>query len=309
MPDVKIAVVPDLLDDVAGVVGDAGAEVVSDPAMADAIIWVGGANPADVAAVVSPTHRWVSLSFAGIERYLDAGVIDTDRVWTCTRGVYAEGCAEHAVALLLACARRLAECARATTWIRRPGARLAGERVVVLGTGTMGQAVARMLDAIGAVPVGVSRSGAPAAHFAEVRTGEALLDELRVARGLVVTVPSTAETKGLVGAEVLDAIGPDGYLVNVSRGDIVDTDALVDALSAGRLGAAGLDVTEPEPLPDGHPLWTLPTALITPHVANPATDRPFSAHRAEYLAHVAANTAAFVAGRPLEGVIDPNRGY
>ncbi len=309
MPTPTIALVPDAPDDVVAAVTAAGALVAAEPASADALVWVGGNDPAAMAGLLQPNHRWVSLSVAGIDRYVAEGVIDGGRIWTCTRGVYAEGCAEHAVALLLACARRLAECARSTSWDRRVGVRLAGQRVVVLGTGAMGTATARMLEAIGAVPVGVSRSGDPAAHFAEVCTLADLTDQVARARGLVVTLPATPETTRLVDGALLAALGPDGFLVNVSRGEVVDTDAVVAALQAGTLGGAGLDVTDPEPLPDGHPLWTLPTALITPHTANPATDRPFSAHRAEYLAHVSANVAAFAAGRPLHGVVDLGRGY
>jgi phosphoglycerate dehydrogenase-like enzyme len=100
-----------------------------------------------------------------------------------------------------------------------------------------------------------------------------------------------------------------GVLVNVGRGDVVDQDALVDVLRAGGLGGAGLDATTPEPLPKRHPLWRIPTAVVTSHVANPSLERPWDANRDEYTAHLARNVAAFAAGRALEGVIDRSLGY
>ena len=116
--------------------------------------------------------------------------------------------------------------------------------------------------------------------------------------------PLTPATEGLIGARELDLIGPDGVLVNVGRGALVDTGALVAALRAGRLGSALLDVTDPEPLPDGHPLWSDPRALITPHVAN--TRAQLDAALAQ---RVEENVVRFRAGEELLGPIDPVAGY
>ena len=127
---------------------------------------------------------------------------------------------------------------------------------------------------------------------------------LRASDYLVLAAPLTASTRGLVGARELDLLGPDGWLVNVGRGAVVDTDALVGALASGRLGGACLDVTEPEPLPDGHPLWSLPNALVTPHAANPWQD-----HFAALAVRVEENLRRFRDGLPLVGLIDLGRGY
>jgi phosphoglycerate dehydrogenase-like enzyme len=131
------------------------------------------------------------------------------------------------------------------------------------------------------------------------------LDELLEASDYVVLcTPLTVETHGFIGARELDRIGSSGVLVNVGRGGLVDTDALVAALRSGRLGTACLDVTEPEPLPDGHPLWSEPRALITPHVANTRVQLD-----AALVRRVEQNVGRFIAGEPLLGVIDPVAGY
>ena len=120
----------------------------------------------------------------------------------------------------------------------------------------------------------------------------------------MIAAPATADTRHIIGAAELAAMREDAWLVNVARGSLVDTDALVDALARGAIGGAALDVTDPEPLPDGHPLWSEPRALITPHIANPpATLRRYLAR------HVQENVARFANGEPLLSVIDPEAGY
>jgi phosphoglycerate dehydrogenase-like enzyme len=108
----------------------------------------------------------------------------------------------------------------------------------------------------------------------------------------------------MFGPQMLSKMGPQAWLINVARGGIVDTEALVDALRAGRIGGAALDVTDPEPLPDGHPLWSLENAIVTPHVAN-----TWEMALPELRALVGRNVAHFAADEPLEGVVDPATGY
>ena len=129
-------------------------------------------------------------------------------------------------------------------------------------------------------------------------------DVLPEADFVVVLAPSTPATRGMVGERELALMKDDAWLVNVARGPLVDTDALVAALRDGVIGGAALDVTDPEPLPDGHPLWSEPRALITPHSAN-----PFVAYWPTLAARVAENVRRFVAGESLVGVIDPARGF
>ena len=136
-----------------------------------------------------------------------------------------------------------------------------GARILILGYGSIGRALEERLTPFGAAVIRVARRQREGVHaMAELAT---LLPEADI---LVVLLPLTPETRGLVGTEVLGRLRPGALLVNASRGAVVDTPALVAALSAGGLRAA-LDVTDPEPLPDGHPLWSAPGVLITPHVA------------------------------------------
>jgi D-3-phosphoglycerate dehydrogenase len=124
------------------------------------------------------------------------------------------------------------------------------------------------------------------------------------AQHVVLATPATAATSRLIGRPQLEAMREDAWLVNVARGSVVDTDALVAALRTGQIAGAALDVTDPEPLPDGHPLWDLPNALITPHVATPP-----DAEARHFARRVRENVQRLAAGEELEGVVDPEGGY
>jgi phosphoglycerate dehydrogenase-like enzyme len=287
-----------------------GGEIV--PAeRANAIVWYGAGHLAAeqapaVRALLHDSVEWVQLEAAGIETWFEHGVVDTARVWTSAAGAYSDAVAEHAMALLLASAKRLAECARADTWRKSElgGRQFAGSTVGIVGAGGAGRGVIRRLDPFGVRVLALTRSGADVPGAAR-SFGPSGLDELLEASDYVVLcTPLTAETHGFIGARELDLIGAGGVLVNVGRGGLVDTDALVAALRSGRLGAACLDVTEPEPLPDGHPLWSEPRALITPHVANTRVQLD-----AALVRRVEQNVARFIAGETLLGVIDPAAGY
>ena len=305
---VALAVAPEPIPGLAEALAAAGAELV-EPASAEAIVWTSPGQPERLAALLEPRHRWVALVIAGVERWLAAGVVDDARTWTCARGVYADGVAEHALALVLAAARRLPAYARAATWRQLDTERLRGETVTILGAGAIGCRLAGLLAPLGVRLVAVTRHGAPLEGFERTYPVSALDEALVGARYLVVTAALTDATRGIVDGTVLDALGPRGVLVNVARGELVETDALVERLGDGRLGAALLDVTDPEPLPDGHPLWRLADVLITPHVANPNAGNPWDSHLPELLEHLAHNVRAFADDRPLAGVIDLAAGY
>ena len=259
-----------------------------------------------VRALLSDAIEWVQLPAAGVEAFFEHGLLDGARVWTSAAGAYAATVAEHIVALLLASARRLPECARSSTW-RKPeleGVPLAGSTVGIVGAGAIGHETIRRLEPFGVRVIALTRSGGavPGAERALAPDG---LDELLAESDYVVLCPPlTADTQGMIGARELALIGPRGVLVNVGRGALVDTAALVAALRDGGLGGAFLDVTVPEPLPDGHPLWSAPRVLITPHTANPR-----AALEAALVRRVEQNVARFRAGEPLLGVIDVVAGY
>jgi len=308
MAGVPVAVLPRAVPGLDEALREAGADVV-EPGEAEAIVWTSPGDADELAALLEPRHRWIALVIAGIERWLASGLVDGSRVWTCARGVYADGVAEHGLALILAGARRLPASARAREWRRIPGERLRGATVTVLGAGAIGRRLAQLLAPTGARLVAVTRRGLPVAGFAETVRVSDLPGALAGTRFLVISAPLTPQTMGMVDGAMLDALGPAGAVVNLSRGEIVDTDALVERLQTGRLCAALLDVTDPEPLPAGHPLWALDNVLVTPHVANPNDGDPWDSHLPELLDHLASNVRAFGSGRPLSGVVDVDAGY
>lgn len=279
-----------------------GGKIVVSSDDAEAIVWLGGAS--GLSDVLHDGVRWVQLPSAGVESWTESGVMDGRRVFTSAVGAYAGTVAEHALALMLAAARRLPECARARSWEERWGRPLAGSTVVILGAGGIGRALIRLLEPFGTRVLAVTRSGrkvpGAAASFA-MDDVEKLWPE---GDYFVVAAPATQETRRMIGARELGMMPAHAWVVNVARGSLVDTGALVDVLAAEGIGGAALDVTDPEPLPDGHPLWTEPRALITPHSANP----PQALVRG-LVERVEENVGRFIGGEELVGVIDAEAGY
>lgn len=304
----RVAVVPFADDQLLQAVADGGGEI-GDPAQADAVVWT---NPLDAQALKellqSSSPAWVQLPFAGIEEFIAAGAVDDRRLWTCTKGVYGPACAEHALALMLAAARRLHTHARASTWrptgLGSPERRLAGCTVLIVGTGGIGRALAQMLQPFDVRILAVNRSGRPLEEAERTVTFHALREVVGLADFVVVAAALTGETHRLFDGSVFRLMKQDAWLVNVARGGLVDTEALVEALQDNRIGGAALDVTDPEPLPDGHPLWSLENVLVTPHIAN-----TWDMALPELRALVRRNVQHFARGEPLEGVVDVSLGY
>jgi len=270
------------------------------------LVWTdGGAMDALRSTLATrPGISWVQLPQAGTERAFEAGVVDRQRRWTSAKGAYAEPVAEHALALILAGLRQLKVRARARTWGEPAGESLFGQPVTVVGAGGIATVLMRLLEPFGA-PVTVVRQHAEAVPGAvRTMTTHRLTEALAGARAVVLTVALTPQTRGLIGRAELAAMDPGGWLVNVARGGVVDTEALVDALRADQIGGAALDVTDPEPLPAGHPLWDLPNCLITPHTADTEEmTQPLLARR------IAENVRRLAAGQDLVGLLDPDLGY
>jgi phosphoglycerate dehydrogenase-like enzyme len=301
----KIAVLPSDKDGLGDDIAAAGGAPAG-PEEADAVIWVDPSDPGALGeALEGSPARWVQLPFAGIEPFVEAGVIDDDHVWTCAKGIYGPSTAEHALALMLAGARLLHTHIKASSWAQ-PGAerRLHGAVVLVIGTGGIGGALTKMVTPLGARVWGVNRSGRPLEGAERTEAVAGLAGLLPGADYVVVAAALTPETTGLIGARELGLMRPDAWLVNVARGRLVDTDALVAALEAGAIGGAGLDVTHPEPLPGGHPLWAAPNTIITPHVAN-----TWAMALPELRALVRRNVKRFGRGEALDGLVDPALGY
>lgn len=281
----------------------AGGRLVA-PEDAEALVWTdpsGGSELADLLAGVLQV-RWVQLPFAGVDRF--AGMFADGRTWTSTKGAYSEPVAEHALALGLAGLRGLGHRARAREWGEQSGIRLAGARVTVVGGGGITEAFLRLLAPFGVDATVVRRHVAPVAGAAHVVGPQALHDALAGAKLVVLALALTPETEGIIGAAELECMGTDAWLVNVARGAHVVTDDLVAALRAGTIGGAALDVTDPEPLPAGHPFWDLDNCLITPHTANTwQMAEPLFAER------IGANVARYQRDEALLGLVDAGLGY
>lgn len=275
---------------------------------ADALIW--SAGPDDFPATLPDTVRWVQLNAAGVEQWFARGLIDAhpDVTWTSAAGAFSATVAEHSLMLLLAGVRALPEHLAATSWRREEFypkvGTLRGSTVAIIGAGGIGRALIPMLAALGAEALAVTRSGRPVPGAIDNLPARRLDEVWSRADHFVVAAPSTAATRHLVGAPELARMKPTAWLINVARGALVDTDALVQALRQRRIGGAGLDVTDPEPLPEGHPLWTLPNAIITPHDSNPPSVRSVA-----FADHVETNVLRFAAGEELGARIDPVVGY
>ena len=176
--------------------------------------------------------------------------------------------------------------------------------MAIVGAGGIGRALITLLEPFGAEVIAVTRRGRDVPGAARTLPADRMHEALARARHVVIAAPATDGTRHLIGAPELAAMREDAWLVNVARGSLVDTDALVEALRAGAIAGAALDVTDPEPLPDGHPLWELPNVLITPHVANPA-----EAEKRAYAERVRENVRRLGAGEELLGVVDADAGY
>jgi phosphoglycerate dehydrogenase-like enzyme len=293
---------PGSTDAIREAVERSGGRILPTPEDAEAMVWLGSAS--DLAGLLHENVRWVQLHSAGVESWVASGSIDERHVFTSAAGAYAGTVAEHALALMLAGARRLHEDARATEWGKRWGRLFAGSTVVILGAGGIGRALIRLLEPFDTRVLAVTRSGRAVPGATESYAADRTDELWPEGDFFVLAAPATTATSKMIGGRQLAAMQSHAWIVNVARGSLIDTDALVEALVAGSIGGAALDVTDPEPLPEGHPLWTEPRALITPHAANP----PDALIR-RLAERVEENVARYASGKDLVGVIDVEAGY
>jgi phosphoglycerate dehydrogenase-like enzyme len=272
----------------------------------EALVWL---NPEDVEGLrvaldATPSVRWVQLPFAGVENVATTGLFADGRTWTSAKGTYGPACAEHALALALAGLRYLPERITARTWGDQAAGTLLGADVTILGGGGIASNLVRMLTPFETRITVVRRQDIPLPGADRTVPVARLAEALGGALVVFVALALTPETTGIVASPQLEAMGEQAWLINVARGPHVVTDDLVGALRTGTIAGAGLDVTDPEPLPEGHPLWDLDNCIITPHTANPlASAIPLLAGR------VRRNVAHLVAGEPFEGLVDVHAGY
>jgi phosphoglycerate dehydrogenase-like enzyme len=267
-----------------------------------------GFRPLRAGATRARHLRWVHSLGAGVEN-LCRDVAGTDIIVTNSH-MHGDVIAEHVMALALAHARRLPlALARQAEgrWTRDGvvGTVLRGRTMGIVGLGTIGTELARRAAAFGMRVWGVRRSGGtPSREVERVVARDGLDEVLRVADYLALTLPFTAETRGLVGARELALLPRGAFVINVGRGGLVDEEALAEAIEAGRLGGAGLDVFAEEPLPPSSPLWRLPGVVITPHVGGSS---PGFLDRA--VPFFCENLRRYLTGEPLVSRVDVTRGY
>jgi len=260
---------------------------------------------------------WVQAMSAGVDHLIaNKALVENDRiVLTNMRAVHAPAIADHAMAMLLTLTRGLPFYAAQQVkghWnddapaapLPRPTA-LAGKTMLVVGIGGIGTEIAQRAHGFGMRVIATRRSDTPGPAYVErVGKPEDLLKMLPEADVVAVCVPLTSETEHLFDAKAFAAMKPGSYLINIARGRIVDTEALIAALESGKLAGACLDVTDPEPLPDGHELWGMKNVVITPHVASEAeltTERRWALFKE--------NIRRFGAGEPLLNCVDKKAGY
>jgi phosphoglycerate dehydrogenase-like enzyme len=283
----------------------AGAQLV-DIEDAEALFWMDPRDPAGLFDLLadSPQVQWVHLRWAGITAFARVGSFDDGRTWTCGKGVFADAVAEHALALGLAGLRDLPLRVAARSWGPESGSSLMDGHVTVLGGGGIAASLSRLLAPMRVSLTVVRRTPTPFEGAIRTLTPDRLDEALPGADLVVLALALTLETTGIIGARQLRLMEPHAWLVNVARGGHVVTDDLVSALRERRIGGAALDVTEPEPLPDDHPLWGIDRCLITPHTAS-TTEMTIPAMQQR----IAENILRYSEGRPLIGPIDPVAGY
>lgn len=252
--------------------------------------------------------RWIHAASAGVDSLMFEELRDSEVIVTNARGTFDQPIAEFVLAFMLHFAKDLPtslEHQRQRIWQHRESRDIAGSQAMIVGTGAIGRAIARLLRAVGVNVAGAgsrARGGDP--DFGEIIDSAELASHVADIDWLINIAPLTAQTTGLIGAEVFAALPEHAHLINVGRGATVVTDDLVAALDSGQLSGAGLDVVDPEPLPEDSPLWQMGNVVITPHMSGDSagwSDR--------LAAQFMANWDRYRAGEPLANLIDKDKGY
>ena len=289
----KVAIAPEVRQEFALAVTTAGAELAELDETVKGLIWTDYSQPKLLRETLdlNPQLEWVQLPFAGVDAFAD--LFTRAPLFTSAKGAYSEPVAEHALALSLALARALPRRILAKTWGQKFAVSLYESRVLIVGAGGIAKELTKLLAPF-ACPVTVLGS----------KDIGRLNDELARADFVIIACALTDQTRGLFDWQTFARMKKSAYLVNVARGGVVVTDALIEALETGQIAGAGIDVTDPEPLPDGHQLWDAPNLIITPHTAD--TDTQVIRMFAERI-HL--NVKAFCGTGEWIGVVDKQLGY
>jgi phosphoglycerate dehydrogenase-like enzyme len=304
MPNNLVAIEPKQFADYVAAVESAGAKVVPMSPDVEALVWTDYARPDLLEKLMdeNPQLKWVQLPFAGVDAF--ESVLKRNVVFTSAKGSYREPVAEHALMLCMALGRKLADRVRATGWTKKFAVSLYDSKVVIVGGGGIAEELIKLLEPFRA-DITVIRNRAEHLQGANRTLGLAELDEvLPSAEFVILACALTDATKHLFNLDRFKVMNSAGYLVNIARGPVIETEALITALNTGLIAGAATDVTDPEPLPVGHPLWQASNVIITPHTAdtNAQVIRLFSIRLVE-------NTSAYLTDKKWVGLVSPELGY
>jgi D-2-hydroxyacid dehydrogenase (NADP+) len=281
--------------------------------IADADAYIGNITSAQVRA--AKQLKWVGVMSAGVENVLfpadgSADLRQSSVTLTNNKIVQGPEIADHALAMLLMLSRNLYALYRndqQEVWNPRSfhGIELRGKTAVIIGVGGIGTQIAIRANAFGMKVIGVDPEDKPFLPFIERIVKPDLLDEVIPEADVVfISVPDTPKSHKMMGPREFELMKKNSYFIAVSRGGIYDMNGLVKSLDEQKLAGAGVDVTDPEPLPKGHPLWKFPNAIVTPHIAG-RSDRD----EARMVGTIRENLQRFVDGKPLINVVDKQKGY
>ena len=300
----KVAILPKTFPAYEQAVLNSGCQLSAMDKEVGALIWTDYSDPKGLEQTIldNPQLVFVQLPFAGVDAFQD--VIKMPIRFACAKGSYREPVAEHALMLCMALGRVIPERVRAKSWGRKFAASLYDANVLIVGGGGITEELIKLLSPFRAKITVVRNRDIPLEGADSVHTLDSLDSLLPTADWVILACALTDKTSGLVDSARLALMKETAYLVNIARGKVVVTDDLVQALNEGVIAGAGVDVTDPEPLPDGHGLWEAKNMIITPHTAdtNAQVIRLFSLRIME-------NLAAYQGRGEWVGLVDPNLGY
>ena len=300
----QIAMEPKVIPEYQAAAEAAGAEIVAISPEVRGLIWLDYSKPQELEKMLdeNPQLEWVQLPFAGVDAF--AEIIKRPIRFTSAKGSYREPVAEHALALSLALMRIIPERVRTKTWGRQFADSLYDSNILIFGGGGITEELIKLLTPFRSKITVVRNQKKELAGAFQTLPFEDLDNELAKADLVILAAALTPQTTHLFDSKKFDLMKQTAYLVNVARGPMIVTEDLIAALLDGSIAGAALDVTDPEPLPDGHPLWNAPNIIITPHSADTRVQvvRLFS-HR------IQENVRAFASGSGWVGQVDPNMGY
>ncbi len=306
-PKVKLTDVSSLLRAENG--GDFASKEKLDALLADTKVIFGLRLPQNIISR-APELKWTQLMSAGVDRFLDTLMVQSPVILTNVSGIHATIIGEFVLGLMLMFAKNAPmhfQMKQEKQWTRLPPSSLRSKTVGIVGLGSIGREVARLAKAVGMKVMATRRS---AKREGKARNVDIMLPSGQLQRLLadsdfvVLAVPVTPETNRLIGEKELRSMRPTAYLINISRGDVVDEEALIHALDEHWIAGAGLDVFTTEPLPTDSRLWELPNVILSPHIAGGMEDYVMRATE-----RFVENLGRYLSGKKLRNVVDKKRGY